>query len=113
MSTIYYDFCTDHLPPHSREIDKLDRLFGLALLDDAIAHRLRNHDIDLYAQFGLSRKTRSVLQSMPPMSLTDLAAFVLRELIDKMKRTDKIWPYGQSKTNPKRARDRRPKTGRR
>lgn len=69
-------------PVHEREIDKLDRLFGQALLDENIQHRLLNHDEALYVHFGLSRKTQAVLLSQPPMSLSELATSVLRSIND-------------------------------
>lgn len=59
------------------EKQKLDRLFGLALLDKALCHRLvTERDRSLLAEFGISTETQNWLGVVPATSLMDLARAV-------------------------------------
>jgi hypothetical protein len=56
------------------ESRRLDNLMGVALLDEAVSHRLVNdRDDALLASFGLSKETRAWLRAIPATSLAELA----------------------------------------
>ncbi len=63
---------------NAEQMRRLDQLFGAALLDDSIRHRLvSQRDGSLLADFGLSSDLQSHLSSIPAQSLVELAQGVL------------------------------------
>jgi hypothetical protein len=59
------------------EKQRLDRLFGSALIDKALCHRLvSERDNSLLAEYGISAETQNWLRYVPASSLADLARAV-------------------------------------
>ncbi len=64
---------------HADQMQRLDQLFGAALLDDDICHRLvSQRDPALLADYGLSSDLKVRLSNIQATSLVELAQGLLR-----------------------------------
>jgi len=74
---------TSHVSINEVEMRQLNRLIGMALVDETVCNRLVvQRDRALFADFGLSPLVERWLTSMPAASLTEIARAIQGRLSD-------------------------------